>query len=238
MILSAHQPAYLPWLGLFHKIAVADRFIVFDQVQYVPKDWISRNTVKGPNGPILLTVPVHSKDHREKRIVDIEIMNDSPWAKKHWMSLAQCYQKAPFFKAYADFFEDTYKREWKLLADLNFHMLKWFLDTLGIKTPVTKAGDYRFQGAKSELVLDMCKQMGAEIYIFGAMGADYADVDAFKAAGVTPYFQDYVHPTYRQNHGPFLPNMSVVDLLFNVGPASLETLLSCNASREQVKMHK
>ncbi|HKP95125.1 MAG TPA: WbqC family protein [Fibrobacteria bacterium] len=238
MILTAHQPSYLPWLGLFHKIALADRFVVFDQVQYVPKDWISRNTIKGPNGPILLTVPVLRKDHREKRIIDIEIHNGTPWAKKHWMSIEQCYRKAPFFKAYADFFEETYKREWALLADLDYHMLIWFLETLGIKTPVNKAGEFEFEGTKSDLVLDMCRKLGAGTYIFGALGAGYADVGTFRAAGVIPYFQNYVHPEYRQGHGPFLPNMSVVDLLFNVGPASLETIMSCNATRDEVKMLK
>ncbi len=238
MILSAHQPVYLPWLGLFHKIALADHFIVFDQVQYVPKDWISRNTIKGPNGPILLTVPVLRKDHREKRIVDIEIKNDAPWAKKHWMSIEQCYRKAPFFKDHAAFFEATYQREWTRLADLDYHMLRWLLDTLGIKTPVTKAGDYDFMGAKSDLVLDMCRKMGATTYIFGALGADYADVETFRQKGVVPYFQEYAHPSYRQGHGTFLPNMSVLDLLFNEGPASLEIIMACNASRDEVRMLK
>lgn len=236
MILTAHQPSYLPWLGLFHKIALADEFVYFDQVQYVPKDWISRNVVKGPNGPILLTVPVLRKDHREKRIVDIEIHNETPWAKKHWMSIQQCYKKAPFFNAYAGFFEDTYGREWKTLAELNHHMLLWFLETLGIRTPVKRAGDYDFQGQKSGLVLDMCQKLGAKLYIFGAQGSDYADDQAFRDGGVIPYYQAYVHPTYRQGFGPFAPNMSVVDLLFNMGPESLPILLSCNATREDVRM--
>lgn len=238
MILTAHQPSYLPWLGLFHKIALADRFILFDQVQYVPKDWISRNTIKGPNGPILLTVPVMRKDHRDKRIVDIEVANDTPWAKKHWMSIVQCYQKAPHFKAYADFFEDLYKREWTHLADLDHHMLLWLLGTLGIKTPVNRAGEFDFQGTKSALVLDMCVKLGAKTYIFGALGADYADKESFREAGVLPYFQDYAHPVYRQGHGTFLPNMSVIDLIFNMGPASLEIIMSCNATPQEVRMLK
>jgi hypothetical protein len=237
MILTAHQPVYLPWLGLFHKIAIADEFVFFDQVQYVPKDWISRNVVKGPNGDILLTVPVLRKDHREKRIVEIEIHNELGWAKKHWMSIRQCYQKAPYFKTYADFFEATYQKEWTRLADLNHAMLLWFLETLGIKTPVKRAGDYDFQGYKSGLVLDMCLKLGAQAYIFGALGGDYADEGAFRKAGVIPYFQSYAHPAYRQAFGDFKPNMSIVDLLFNEGPRSLEILLSCNATRDDVRIH-
>lgn len=235
MILTAHQPSYLPWLGLFHKIALADHFVLFDQVQYVPKDWISRNVVKGPNGPILLTVPVLKSGYLEKKIVDIEVHNELPWAKKHWMSIEQCYKKTPHFKTIAGFLEDTYKREWKYLADLDFHMLKGFLEILGIKTPVTRAGEYKFQGAKSELVLDMCLQLGAKVYIFGALGADYADREMFTSKGVTPYFQEYKHPEYRQNFGPFAPNMCIIDLLSNVGPDSLDVLMSGNVTRDEIR---
>lgn len=235
MILTAHQPSYLPWLGLFHKIALADHFVLFDQVQYVPKDWISRNDIKTASGPLTLTVPVLTKGYLEKTIAQIEIHNELPWGRKHWKSIQGAYRTAPYFKQHADFFEDTYKREWKLLADLDHHMLEWFLKTLGIAVPVTRAGDHAFQGAKSELVLDMCRRLKADVYIFGKLGADYADREAFKSAGVTPLFQDYKHPVYKQLHGPFLPYMSVLDLLFNEGPRSLEILMSGNIDRKSLE---
>lgn len=236
MILSAHQPVYLPWLGLFHKIALADFFIVFDQVQYVPKDWISRNEIKGPNGKILLTVPVLTKDHRTKKIIDIEINNETPWKKKHWMSIQQCYKKTKFFNSYSDFFEDVYSRDWVKLSELNFHMLKWFLDTLGIKTPVRSAGEFDFIGTKSDLVLDMCIKLKADQYIFGAQGAQYADQQKFRENGIRLYFQSYTHPTYSQLYGEFLPNLSVLDLLFSEGQAALDMILSCNATQTEVRM--
>lgn len=235
MILTAHQPSYLPWLGLFHKIALADKFILFDQVQYVPKDWISRNDIKTPNGPLTLTVPVLTTGHREKTIAQIEIHNELPWARKHWKSILANYRQAPYFKQYADFFEATYARPWKLLADLDLYMLEWFLKTLGIKTPVERAGAHEFQGAKSALVIDMCVQLKAKVYIFGALGRDYADAEAFRHAGVVPVFQDYKHPVYRQLHGEFRPYMSVIDLLFNEGPRSLDILLSGNADRASLE---
>ena len=232
MILTAHQPSYLPWLGHFHKIALADRFVLFDQVQYVPKDWISRNQIKTAAGPLMLTVPVLTTGYLEKTIAQIEIHNELPWARKHWKSIQAAYRPAPHFKQYADFFEDVYKREWKLLADLDHHMLEWFLKTLGIPTPVARAGDFKFRGVKSELVVDMCRQLKADVYIFGALGADYADLEAFKSADVTPVFQEYRHPEYKQLHGPFVPYMSVIDLLFNEGPRSLEILMSGNVAKE------
>lgn len=238
MILTAHQPVYLPWVGLFHKIAIADKFVFFDQVQYVPKDWISRNQVKTPTGAVMLTVPVLRKGYLEKKIAEIEINNGMPWARKHWKTILLSYGKAPYFKQYADFFEDVYKREWTLLGDLNLYMLKWFLQALGINTVVEKAGDFDFQGIKSGLVLDMCLKLGADIYMFGALGKDYADIDSFLNAGVKPVFQSYNHPVYKQMHGEFIPYMSTIDLLFNEGPNSLDVIMSGNMGKNDILMAK
>src|SRR3989304_3106274 len=122
MILTAHQPVYLPWLGLFHKIALADKFILFDDVQYVPRDWMSRNQIKTSNGPVMLTVPVLTSGHREKVIAEMEINNSIPWKRKHWKALLLAYQSAPYFKKYANFFEDLYAKEWRFLADHNLYV--------------------------------------------------------------------------------------------------------------------
>lgn len=228
MILTAHQPVYLPWLGLFHKIALADMFISFNQVQYQPKDWNNRNRIKTNSGLIWLSVPVMRSGYLDKTISDIEIDNSKPWAKKHWKSISLAYAKAPYFKKYADFFEEIYNREWSHLVKLNEYMLVGLLDILGIDTPVCKADDWQFKGEKSDLVLDMCLQTGANDYIFGAQGVDYVDKKSFEQAGVNTYFQDYHHPEYSQLHGEFESHMSIIDLLFNCGDSSLDVLLSGN----------
>lgn len=234
MILTAHQPVYLPWLGLFHKIAVADAFVTFNQVQYLAKDWNNRNLIKTPQGPLWLTVPVLRKGYLEKTISQIEINNSEPWQRKHWRSMLGNYRKAPFFSKYSDFFEDVYKRDWRLLVELNDYMLKWFIETLQIEVQFLDASQYQFCGMKSGLVLDMCVQLGASTFIFGALGKDYADVEAFSHAGVTAVFQDYRHPQYPQQGDPFEPNLSVVDLLFNCGENSHDILMSGNVSKAEI----
>ncbi|MDD5431150.1 MAG: WbqC family protein [Candidatus Pacebacteria bacterium] len=234
MILTAHQPVYLPWLGLFHKIAISDSFCYFDDVQYQIKDYNNRNKIKTANGDIWLTVPVLNKGYRDKKIREIEINNTIDWRKKHWGSICVNYRKAPFFEKYAQFLEETYKKEWKYLSDLNEYMLKWFLDQLGIKVKYSKASEMKFEGQKSGLVLDMCKKLGADIYIFGAMGKDYAKEEDFAKSGVNIYFQDYKHPVYPQAFGQFSPYMSIIDLLFNCGDKSLEVLMSGNITKEEL----
>ena len=235
MILTAHQPVYLPWLGLFHKIALADTFVSFNQVQYLPKDWNNRNRIKTANGPIWLTVPVLKSGHREKNLKEIEINNDVTWRRKHWKSICLNYKKAPFFSRYESFFEDVYAREWQYLAELNDYMLKWFLDTLNIKTVFLDASDYDFQGVKNELVLDMCKHLGSDVYIFGELGADYADTESFRNENMDVLFQKYKHPVYPQLHEPFISHLSILDLLFNCGDKSFEVLMDDNLIKKDIR---
>ncbi len=234
MILTAHQPQYLPWLGLFHKIALSDAFCSFDIAQYRTKSF-NRNKIKTPQGEAFLTVPVLTKGYREKKFYEIEINNALDWRKDHFKSLYLNYKKAPYFEKYIPFFEDLYGKEWKYFTELTEYMLKWFLEELGITVAFSRASHYQFVGEGSNLVLDMCKKIGADIYIFGNLGKDYAKVEQFENAGIRPYFQEYVHPAYAQLWGKFLPTMSIVDLLFNCGPRSLEIVMKGNITKEELQ---
>ncbi len=113
-------------------------------------------------------------------------------------------------------------------------MLKWFLEQLDIKIEFSKASDYKFEGTKSDLVLNMCKQLGADLYIFGELGKDYAKVDDFKEHGIRVIFQEYKHPVYPQMFGDFIPNLSVIDLLFNCGPNSRDIIMSNNLTKNEL----
>ncbi len=231
MVLTAHQPLYLPWLGLFHKVAMSDAFCLFDATQYDDNDFQNRNRIKGPNGVMWLTVPVKAKDHHRLQITEIEIVEQDVWRRKHWKSLVWAYGKAPFFSRYADFFEETYRRSWRSLVELDVHLLAYLFEALGLPKDFKRTSQLSCGGAKSEAVLSMCRALGATAYIFGAKGRDYVDRAAFDAAGIGVAFQDYHHPVYPQQFGPFVPNLSVVDLLFNCGPNSMEVLMAGNVKQ-------
>ena len=234
MILTAHQPVYLPWLGLFHKIALAETFVYFDQVQYLPKDWMNRNKIRTKDGSIWLTVPVLRKGYRDLKTSEIEINNSTNWQKKHLRSISLNYKKSPYFENYIPFFEDVYSRKWEFLGDLNEYMLKWFLDELGIKVNFLNAKNFKFQGEKSSLILNMCKKLDASTYIFGTLGKDYANVHEFEKNNIKLIFQDYNHPKYSQLYSEFVSHLSIIDLLFNHGPKSLEIILSNNISQKSI----
>src|SRR5690242_8703212 len=233
MILTAHQPVYLPWLGLFHKIALADTFVLYDDVQYLRGNWNNRNKIKTAAGETWLTVPVvHSE--LATTLHEIEIDNRKPWRRKHWRTIRESYAHVPYFAKLAPFLEESYSREWQFLWELCEHMLLFFLRQLGIEVSYLRASELKLQGRKSDRVLDLCKKLGADVFIFGALGRDYARIDDFESANIEVVFQDYVHPSYPQQHGGFVSHLSLLDLLANCGPRSCEILMSGNLSRERL----
>ena len=228
MILTAHQPVYMPWLGLFHKISLADTYCIFDDVQYTKKDFVNRNRIKTKDGPLWLTVPVESANHHELKIKNVKVIQDG-WQTKHFKSIQSAYAKSRFYSDYIDQIEELFMaKKWAFLVDLNKAWLDFGLRSLEIEVNIHKASDFHFEGSKSDLVASMCSQLQANSYIFGELGADYAEVSTFKKIGVSIHFQKYIHPTYTQLHGEFVSHLSFLDLLLNEGPKSREILLSGN----------
>jgi hypothetical protein len=228
-ILSAHQPVYLPWLGLFHKIEVADLFIIYDDVPYTRYLWYNRNKILGPNGPIQLTVPIRRGRPEGMTHAEVLIDHTQNWRQKHWRSIEHAYRMSPHYASYSPALRSIYETEWEHLMELNLAQLRLFNEWLNIRTPIRLASEYPFEGEKAERALNMSVQLGAHALLFGANGREYADVEAFAARGVAALFQDYVHPSYSQHRaGPFHPLMSIIDLVFNHGSESRNILLSGN----------
>lgn len=235
IVLSAHQPAYLPWLGYFHKMAICDDFVILDCVQFEKNSFANRNKIKTSQGTAWLTIPVLLKGHLQKTIAEIEINNDIDWRSKHFRSLYFNYKKAPFFKQYADFLEDFYKKTWVRLYDATEYLLLFFVSELGIETRIHKQSQIGITSRKQELILDLCRNFCADCFVFGSLGVDYADIEMFKSRGVEVLFQDYKHPVYPQLYGDFVSHLSVLDLLFNVGKEqALEIIISGNITRGEI----
>ena len=233
MILTAHQPVYLPWIGLFHKIALADCFCIFDIAQYQKNDFNNRNKIKTADGSLLLTVPVNAKGRFNDQIKNTKIANDQ-WKRQHFKAIYFNYKKTPFFKKYIEELEDIYMgKEYEYLADLNTTMLIYFLEKLEINVKIIKASDYSFEGRKSDLVLDMCKKLKAKQIIFGENGKHYVDINSFEKDNIKIIFQDYSHPEYKQcfQKNGFLSHLSIIDLLFNEGNRSKDIIMSGNLQK-------
>lgn len=231
MIVTAHQPAYLPWLGLLHKAALADVFVLVDNIQFEKDSFINRNKLRSPEGWRWLTVPVATKAHLKSTLEELRVV-PGPWPRKHWTAFNMFYSKTPYFEEHGPFLEEIYGNQWDLLTDLCERMLIYLLEALDIRTELIRASALGVQGQKSEFVMDLCRKTEAKTFIFGALGRQYAEVGRFEEEGIKVVFQEYHHPVYRQAYPGFEEGMNTFDLLMNVGGESKAVLMSDNVTRE------
>ena len=226
MRVGIHQPMYLPWLGLFDRMYKCDVFVLLDNVPYSKNYFINRNKIKTANGWIWLTVPTLAKGSFGQLISDVRINNKVNWREQHWKSIYYSYKKAPYFSRYAEFFEQVYKREWTYLNEIIEELLIFILKSLEINTTIIKASMLNVGGVKEELILNICKAVHADEYLSGPDGKNYLSLELWHENSIKVTFHNYYHPEYPQLHGEFLPQMSIIDLLFNCGENSLEILLN------------
>jgi hypothetical protein len=218
LIVSGHQPNYLPWLGFFDKMSSSDLFIIEDDIQFERQGFTNRNKIKTVDGVRWLTVPVRHVNSALK-IRDVEISNEGEpaWASRHWLTLKHSYCKAPYWRDYSSFFEDTYKRKWVRLIDLNMHLIRGIMQFLDVKTPLVMGSALGVSGRKNELIIAQCKAVGADTQLAGIGGKGYINPKRFEEEGIKLCFQNFEQPLYPQLHGQFASNLSVVDFLFCSG---------------------
>lgn len=222
------QSNYLPWKGYFDIINMADLFIFHDDLQYTKQDWRNRNKIKTSHGTAWLSIACGSDENR--LICEVGV-RDKSWQKKHWHKIIQCYQHAPYFDLYKDFFEDFYLyHHWVNLSDLNQYLIKKISRVfLGINTEFDDSRRYNLKEKKSARVLELIKKAGAGEYLSGPAAKDYLDEKQFEDAGIKLVWMDYSgYPEYNQPYPPFVHNVSIVDLLFNVGEDACKYLKSFN----------
>jgi WbqC-like protein family len=215
------QPGYLPWLGFFDQMRRADVFVYYDDVQFDKHGWRNRNRIKTPNGPLWLTVPVqHNGNTAPLRILDAKIDPTQRWARKHTRSIRQYYAQAPFLGRYLPELEELIERSWTHIVDLDLAVVSLLARWLSLAPAVYRSSELGIGGVRSERLINLCRHFGATRYLSGDAAQDYLDADCFAAEGVTVEWQNYRHPVYPQQHGEFVPYLSVIDLLLNCGDES------------------
>ena len=219
------QPTYLPWMGYFDLMDQSDVFVLLDSVQFDQRSWQQRNRIKTSSGGLLLTVPVFSKGKRDQRICEVQIDQTSNFVEKHIKTIEHYYAKAPFFSKYISELAAVLRKRHQYLAELNIELIEWFREAIGIKTELVRSSSLGIRGKKVELLVAICKVVGAERYLSPLGSKAYIEENnIFPQNDIKLEYQNFEHPTYRQLYGDFIPYLSVIDLLFNEGERSLEVI--------------
>jgi len=228
MILTVHQPQYLPWAGYLDKIDRADRFVLLDTVQFKKGEWQNRNRIKTAAGWQWLTVPVLHDHGQAIRDVRIDPARDT-WGRKHREALRTNYAATPYYDWVRAAFDPIWEGAWERLAPLNRATVEALTGLLGITTPIYPASELEETPEHpDERLIGLCRQLGADTYLAGAGGEAYMELDRWEKAGIRVEVQRFVHPEHAQPFGDFLPAMSAVDLLCNCGPGALALLRRAN----------
>lgn len=226
MIVSISQPAYLPWLGYFERIAMSDLHIVLDHVQFEKGSFTNRNKIRTKEDAIWLTVPLATKGRFGELTIDsLEFAANSSWQRDHWATLQRNYARAPFFRRYAPAYEALYSRTWTRFAEMLREMLAQQLHDFEITTPLRFSSEMAPSGTKSGLILELSRTVQATKYLSGPFGREYLDEASFNREGVQVTYHEFNHPTYTQVWPGFVSHVSALDLLFNHGPASRDILM-------------
>lgn len=220
------QSNYIPWKGYFDLINMVDVFIFHDDLQYTKGDWRNRNLIKTPNGTKWLTIPCGTNEHR--LICEVEL-KDSSWQLKHWNSIKSNYYHSEYFRKYQSFFEEIYLgTKWRSLSEMNQTIIiKIARDLLGISTEFEDSRKYSLTQRKAERVKELLIKAEAKHYISGPAAQNYLSEEFLAEAGIQLTWMDYnEYPEYPQIYPPFIHNVSIIDLLFNVGEQAIDFMKS------------
>lgn len=224
MMLSAiMQPTFLPWIGYFDMIDQSDHFILYDDVQLAKRSWQIRNRIKTAQGELFLTVPVKKTKNRDELLIcETEISYDENWQSKHLKTIESAYGKSSFFSETFQFLTELYSAKDKFLGDLNSRFIVSVSEKIGIESAIKRSSGLNgISGSKDHRLASICKEIGSDTYLSAQGSAAYIEAETpggeIVKAGIDLHYHFYDHPEYRQLHGHFLPYMSIIDMLFNVG---------------------
>lgn len=223
MIVTIHQPEHLPWTGFFHKMALADHYVLLDNVQFKTSNWQNRNRIVTRDGQeCFVTIPVITKGHTSTVIRDIRINNTEKWQKKYWGRIQNAYCKHLYWNEYSDELARIIHAQYVFLIDLNLAAIDFFRKALSLNTPLTMASDLHATGKSTELLVNICKECGASEYISGPDGKNYMNMQLWNDAAINVSFHTFSPPRYEARH--YIQGLSTLDILMNLGPQAARTI--------------
>jgi hypothetical protein len=225
MIISTNQPYFLPYPGFFYKAHLSDVFVILDSVQF-PRGttWTNRNRFKNDQGTLWLTVPVWKKGLGLQRIHEVRVCHEFRWVAKHLASLKTAYAKAPYFDDHLAFIENTYRARFEKLIEFNLAFIRYLFRQLKIETEIKLLSELGIQTAGNQMLVEICRRLGASVYLAQRAAAKYLDPKPFRQDGVEIQLIKPHACVYPQLWSAFVSNLSICDLLFNCGPKAHDIL--------------
>jgi len=212
------QSNYIPWKGYFDNIALADVFVIYDDMQYTKRDWRSRNKVKSDAGLKWLSIPVEVKGKFHQKINETKV-SDKGWNKSHLNTILNYYRTAPCFKENKEWLEALFMNCDSLwLTEINRYFIEQIMMYLDVQCEIKDSREFTLVEGKTEKLVSICEQVNASNYITGLAAKDYMNENLFTERGINVHYSDYSgYEEYPQLNPPFEHGVTILDLILNVG---------------------
>ncbi len=215
MIVSIHQPDYIPYIGYFYKIYKSDIFAFYDDAQFSNDNLHHQNRIKTPQGELKLKIPVDY--HFKEPINAVRTKDELGWKEKHLKILEMNYSKSKYFKEIFTLFKDLLLCNYDSLSDMNMTINRFICYSFGFTTNFVKVSDFSLTTKKEEKVLDICERLNGSTYFSGKGASSYQFREHFRSRGIDLVYTDYKSITYPQQWGNFVKDLSILDFIFNCG---------------------
>jgi hypothetical protein len=230
-LVGIHQPNFLPWIGFFNKLVMADIFILLDDVQF-PKgggsgNWTNRHLILYNGKERWATVPVSRNFSGLKNINEIRFAQGNNWKRSYLEIINNSYSKAKYFSEIFHFLELSLNYETEFLSELNIHLIHSVLQVLQISNKtLIKSSDLGKKGKSNDLLCSLVQTVGSDSYLCGAGASGYFDVDVFEEKNIKVIYQNYKPIIYPQlNRMEFTGRLSIVDAMMNCGLVKTQELV-------------
>jgi len=210
-ILGCVQPTYLPWYWFFYRIKISDVFVLLDDVEYSKNNSFNRNKILNNNKEIMLTVPINYKNNSKTKLNDITINYDRDWRKKHLNTILQSYSKYSLFKNLETDIKNIYEKKFDKLIDLNFEMIKLFLNYFQISTKIYKSSDLNIKSNSNKKLIELCKHFNANYFIVKPNTENYHPEKIFNQNMIKFKYLDYSKINEESIRKKFNPRLSILD---------------------------
>ena len=226
MTIAIMQPYIFPYIGYFQLINAVDKFVIYDDVNFINKGWINRNRILLSGKDHLLTIPLKNAS-QNKLIYEVDLLNTEPWRKKLLKTVQQAYQKAPNYQTVFPIVEEIVHFETDTISGLVVNCIRRICNYLRIDTEIVDSSRvYKNSDLKAqERILDICKQENAGRYINPVGGMALYDKERFRVEGVELYFIKSTAGPYPQLKNAFVPWLSIIDILMFNDAESIGKLL-------------
>lgn len=233
MKVGIHQPNFIPWLGLFQRINEVDLFIFLDHVQ-IPtgKSLVTRNKLLIGGNANWISIPIYKAGKIGQSISETKINYETDFTRKHLKKIEINYKKCPFFNETYENLDRFFAKRFDKIADLNIQIIIWLCKQLNIKSRFKRSSELIKEAKElenkkgNELILWICKVTKATTYISGNGCKSFIEPKTFEDNGINFYFHNFVQKKYKQNNKYFIPNLSIIDMVMNLGFGCTSEIIS------------